>query len=42
MVIEGIMLRRKISHKGIEVYKAKVDVIGKLPQLAMWKGLEVF
>ncbi|GJS05466.1 reverse transcriptase domain-containing protein, partial [Tanacetum coccineum] len=31
MVTEGIMLRHKVSHKGLEVDKAKIDVIGKLP-----------
>jgi len=31
MVTEGIVLGHKISSKGIEVEKAKVDVIEKLP-----------
>ncbi|GKF89573.1 retrovirus-related pol polyprotein from transposon 17.6 [Tanacetum coccineum] len=31
MVKEGIVLRHKISKKGIEVDKAKIDVIAKLP-----------
>nr|GFB13215.1 reverse transcriptase domain-containing protein [Tanacetum cinerariifolium] len=31
MVKEGIVLGHKISKKGIEVYKAKIEVISKLP-----------
>ncbi|GJZ81496.1 reverse transcriptase domain-containing protein [Tanacetum coccineum] len=31
MVTEGIMLGHKVSHKGLEVDKAKIDVIAKLP-----------
>ena len=31
MVREGIVLGHKISHKGIEVNKTKVEVIEKLP-----------
>jgi hypothetical protein len=30
MVTKGIVLRHKISSRGIEVDKAKIDVIGKL------------
>ncbi|GKF50844.1 hypothetical protein Tco_0147311, partial [Tanacetum coccineum] len=33
MVKEGIVLGQKISKSGIEVYRAKVDVIAKLPHL---------
>jgi len=33
MVQEGIMLGHKISRRGIEVDKAKIDVIDKLPPL---------
>ncbi|GJT87331.1 reverse transcriptase domain-containing protein [Tanacetum coccineum] len=35
MVKEGIILGHKISRKGIEVDKAKVDVISKLPHLTI-------
>jgi len=38
MVTKGIVLGHKISRKGIEVDKAKVDVIEKLPPLANMKG----
>nr|GEW82573.1 reverse transcriptase domain-containing protein [Tanacetum cinerariifolium] len=31
MVTEGIMLGHKVSHKGLEIDKAKIDVIAKLP-----------
>nr|GEU52647.1 reverse transcriptase domain-containing protein [Tanacetum cinerariifolium] len=37
MVKEGIVLGHKISKKGIEVDKAKVDVISKLPHLTTVK-----
>nr|GEY79642.1 reverse transcriptase domain-containing protein [Tanacetum cinerariifolium] len=38
MVKEGIVLGRKISKSGIEVYRAKVDVIAKLPHPTSVKG----
>ncbi|GJX07646.1 retrovirus-related pol polyprotein from transposon 17.6 [Tanacetum coccineum] len=40
MVKEGIVLGHKISRKGIEVDKAKVDVISKLPHPTTVKGIE--
>ncbi|GJW68498.1 putative nucleotidyltransferase, ribonuclease H [Tanacetum coccineum] len=39
MVKEGIVLGHKISEKGIEVDKAKIDVIAKLPYLTNVKGV---
>ncbi|GKG17138.1 hypothetical protein Tco_0362095 [Tanacetum coccineum] len=43
MVKEGIVLGHKISRKGIEVDKAKVDVISKLPHpQPPLRELEVF
>jgi len=42
MVIEGIVLGRKISHKGIEVDKAKVEVIEKLPPPVNIKEIKIF
>ncbi|GJW89260.1 reverse transcriptase domain-containing protein [Tanacetum coccineum] len=42
MVKEGIVLGHKISKSGIEVDKAKVDVIAKLPHLTSVKGIEFF
>ncbi|GKC37161.1 hypothetical protein Tco_1049545 [Tanacetum coccineum] len=42
MVKEGIMLGHKVSGAGIEVDKAKIDVISKLPPLLRSKALEVF
>ncbi|GKA81845.1 reverse transcriptase domain-containing protein, partial [Tanacetum coccineum] len=39
MVKEGIVLGHKISRKGIEVDKAKVDVISKLPHPSTVKGI---
>nr|GEU91711.1 DNA-directed DNA polymerase [Tanacetum cinerariifolium] len=39
MVKEGIVLGHKISKNGIEVDKAKVDVIAKLPQPTTIKGV---
>nr|GEZ18364.1 reverse transcriptase domain-containing protein [Tanacetum cinerariifolium] len=38
MVTEGIVLGHKISKSGIEVDRAKVDVIAKLPHLTFVKG----
>nr|GFA16611.1 reverse transcriptase domain-containing protein [Tanacetum cinerariifolium] len=38
MVKEGIVLGHKISKSGIEVDRAKVDVIAKLPRLTSVKG----
>ncbi|GJU29912.1 reverse transcriptase domain-containing protein [Tanacetum coccineum] len=42
MVKEGIVLGHKISRKGIEVGKAKVDVISKLPHPTTVKGIRSF
>nr|GEZ06115.1 DNA-directed DNA polymerase [Tanacetum cinerariifolium] len=42
MVNEGIVLGHKISKKGIEVNKAKVDVISKLPHPTTVKGIRSF
>ncbi|GJV21964.1 reverse transcriptase domain-containing protein [Tanacetum coccineum] len=42
MVKEGIVLGHKISRKGIEVDKAKVDVISKLPHPSTVKGIRSF
>ncbi|GJT90030.1 reverse transcriptase domain-containing protein [Tanacetum coccineum] len=42
MVKEGIVLGHKISKKGIEVDKAKVDVIAKLPYPTTVKGVLSF
>ncbi|GKB25587.1 reverse transcriptase domain-containing protein [Tanacetum coccineum] len=39
MVKDGIVLRHKISNKGIEVEKAKIDVIAKLPHPTTVKGV---
>ena len=39
MVQEGIMLGHKISRRGIEVDKAKIDVIDKLPPPVNVKGI---
>nr|GEZ87684.1 reverse transcriptase domain-containing protein [Tanacetum cinerariifolium] len=39
MVKEGIVLGHKISKKGIEVDKAKIKVISKLPHLTTVKGI---
>ncbi|GJS33436.1 reverse transcriptase domain-containing protein [Tanacetum coccineum] len=42
MVKEGIILGHKISKKGIEVDKAKIDVITKLPHPTTVKGVQSF
>nr|GEZ44665.1 reverse transcriptase domain-containing protein [Tanacetum cinerariifolium] len=42
MVKEGIVLGHKISKNGIEVDRAKVDVIAKLPHPTMVKGIRSF
>ncbi|GJR61676.1 reverse transcriptase domain-containing protein [Tanacetum coccineum] len=42
MVKEGIVLGHKISRKGIEVDKAKVDVISKLPHPTTVKGIRKY
>nr|GEY15875.1 reverse transcriptase domain-containing protein [Tanacetum cinerariifolium] len=42
MVKKGIVLDHKISKQGIEVDKAKVDVITKLPHLTIVKGIRSF
>lgn len=42
MVTEGIVLGHKYSSRGIEVDKAKVDVIEKLPLPTNVKGIHIF
>nr|GEW63549.1 reverse transcriptase domain-containing protein [Tanacetum cinerariifolium] len=42
MVKEGIVLGHKISKKGIEVEKAKIEVISKLPHPTTVKGIRGF
>nr|GEV08638.1 reverse transcriptase domain-containing protein [Tanacetum cinerariifolium] len=42
MVKEGIVLGYKISKKGIEVDKAKIEVISKLPHPTTVKGIQSF
>nr|GEW39984.1 reverse transcriptase domain-containing protein [Tanacetum cinerariifolium] len=42
MVKEGIVLGHKISKEGIEVDKAKIDVIAKLPYSTTVKGIRSF
>ena len=42
MVQEGIVLGHKISKRGTEVDKAKLDVINKLPHLVNVKGIQSF
>nr|GEV58562.1 reverse transcriptase domain-containing protein [Tanacetum cinerariifolium] len=42
MVKEGIVLGHKISKKGIEVDKAKIEVISKLPHPTTFKGIRSF
>jgi hypothetical protein len=42
MVEEGVVLGHKISSKGIEVDKAKAEVIEKLPSPVNVKGIRIF
>nr|GEW62325.1 reverse transcriptase domain-containing protein [Tanacetum cinerariifolium] len=42
MVKEGIVLGHKVSSTGLEVDKAKIDVISKLPPLTNIKGIRSF
>nr|GFA48606.1 reverse transcriptase domain-containing protein [Tanacetum cinerariifolium] len=42
MVKEGIVFGHKISKNGLEVYRAKVDVIAKLPHPTTVKGVRGF
>ena len=42
MVQEGIVLGHRISVRGIEVDKAKIQVIEKLPPLTLVKGIRSF
>jgi hypothetical protein len=42
MVEEGVVLGHKISSRGIEVEKAKVEVIEKLPPPVNVKGIRSF
>ncbi|GKF25823.1 reverse transcriptase domain-containing protein [Tanacetum coccineum] len=42
MVKEGIVLGHKISKSGIEVDRAKVEVIAKIPHLTTVKGVRSF
>ncbi|GJW14136.1 reverse transcriptase domain-containing protein [Tanacetum coccineum] len=42
MVKEGIVLGHKISKYGIEVDRAKVDVVAKLPHPTSVKGIRIF
>jgi len=42
MVIERIVLGYKVSSKGIEVDKAKVEIIEKLPPPSNVKGIKSF
>jgi len=42
MVTEGIVLGHKISERGIEVDKAKVEIIEKLPPPTNVKGVRSF
>ena len=42
MVQEGIVFGHKISHKGIEVDKAKVEIIEKLPPPISIKAIKSF
>ena len=42
MVQEGIVLGHKISHKGIEVDRAKIEIIEKLPPPTSVKAIRSF
>jgi hypothetical protein len=42
MVTKGIVLAHKISGKGIEVYKAKIEAIERLPPHRDVKGIRSF
>lgn len=42
MVQEGIVLRHKVSSKGLEVDKANIEVIEKLPPPTIVKGIRSF
>nr|GEX59615.1 reverse transcriptase domain-containing protein [Tanacetum cinerariifolium] len=42
MVKEGIVLGHKISKKGIEIDKEKIEVISKLPHPTTVKGIRIF
>ena len=42
MVREGIVLGHRISSKGLEADRAKIDVIEKLPPLMNVKGIRSF
>ena len=42
MVKEGIVLRHKVSQKGIELDQAKIEVIEKLPPFICVKGVQSF
>ena len=42
MVQEGIVLGHWISARGIEVNKAKIEAIEKLPPLSSVKGIRIF
>ncbi|KAK9003658.1 hypothetical protein V6N11_084293 [Hibiscus sabdariffa] len=42
MVEEGIVIGHKISCRGMEVDRAKIDVINKLPQPTIVKGIHSF
>ena len=42
MVQEGVVLGHIVSNKGIEVDKAKVDIIEKLPPPTLLKGVRTF
>ena len=42
MVRQGIVLRHRVSERGIEVDRAKIDVIEQLPPLTNVKGVRSF
>ena len=42
MVQEGIVLGHRISARGIEVDKAKIEAIEKLPQISLVKEIRRF